>query len=69
MATVVPGTERARRLAELDERERAAWREYREGLRDLRPKAYDDEEPAAWEQLQATLRIVAGEREALGSGR
>ncbi len=67
MATLVP--EQARRLAELDARERLAWREYRDTLRDLEPKAYDEQEPAAWEQLQATLRVLGAEREAVGAGR
>ncbi len=67
MATLVP--EQTRRLAELDARERLAWREYRDALRDLEPKAYDEQEPAAWEQLQATLRVLGAEREAVGAGR
>ncbi len=44
-----------RRLAELDARRRGAWRVYREGLRDLAAKAYDDVEPGLWDQLQQTL--------------
>jgi hypothetical protein len=67
MATLVP--EQTRRLAELDARERLAWREYRDALHDLDPKAYDAQEPPAWEQLQATLRVLHAEREAVGAGR
>jgi hypothetical protein len=66
MATLVP--DQARRLAELDARERTAWRDYREGLRDLEPRAYDEHEPAAWEQLQATLRALQAQRAALVAG-
>ena len=67
MATLVP--EQARRLAELDARERLAWREYRDALRDLEPKAYDQQEPEVWEHLEATLRVLRAEREAVGAGR
>ena len=67
MTTLVPDQDR--RLAELDALERAAWRDYREELRDLEPRAYDEHEPAAWEQLQATLRSLQSERAALAAGR
>lgn len=52
----------ARRLAELDARTRVAWTSYREELSGLEGKRYDDAEPAAWDQLQATLREVESER-------
>ena len=52
----------ARRLAELDARTRVAWTSYREELSELEGKVYDDAEPAAWDQLQATLREVEAER-------
>lgn len=52
----------ARRLAELDARTRVAWTSYRDELSALEGKRYDDAEPAAWDQLQATLREVEAER-------
>lgn len=52
----------ARRLAELDARTRIAWTAYREELSALVGTVYDDAEPAAWDQLQATLREVEAER-------
>lgn len=51
----------ARRLAELDARRRVAWMSYRAELDGLEGKVYDDAEPAAWDQLQATLREVESE--------
>lgn len=52
----------ARLLAELDARLRAAWTAYGDELSTLEGKAYDAAEPAAWDQLQATLREVESER-------
>ena len=46
------------RHAELEARERAAWTAYSDELRDLARDAYDEAEPAAWDQLQETLRQV-----------
>lgn len=60
-----PGTQR--RLAELDARTRGAWATYRDELIGLEGRAYDDAEPAAWDQLQATLREVEVERAELAS--
>ena len=51
-----------RRLAELEARAGSAWRVYREGLRGLDRQAYDDMEPALWDQLQQTLRELERER-------
>ena len=49
-------------LAELEARERAAWTAYSDELRELDADAYEDAEPVAWEQLQATLREVEAVR-------
>jgi hypothetical protein len=62
MPTFAPHPESARLLAELDARVRSAWSEYRDGLDGLSGREYDDHERAAWDQLQATLRDVDGER-------
>ncbi len=50
------------RLEELAELEREAWSDYRESLRDLDGRAYDEAEAASWEELQRTLAEVAAER-------
>ena len=41
---------------ELEARTQAAWTTYSHELRGLDRSAYDEAEPAAWEQLQTTLR-------------
>ena len=51
-----------RRLAELDARTRSAWTTYRDDLSGLDGQDYDDAEPAAWDQLQATLGELEMER-------
>lgn len=58
MATITPN-----RLEELAELEREAWSEYRESLRGLEGRAYDEAETAAWDDLQALLGEVAAERD------
>jgi hypothetical protein len=63
MTALAPNIESARRLAELDAQVRLAWREYRDGLRDLTPREYGEREPAEWDQLQATLRELDAERQ------
>ncbi len=54
-------------LEELGEREREAWNAYRDNLRDLGGRAYDDAESTAWDELQRTLRDVATERAELSA--
>jgi len=44
---------------ELEVRTHAAWTTYSDELRGLDRIAYDEAEPAAWEQLQATLGTLA----------
>ena len=51
-----------RRLAELAEREREAWYDYADELRDLVGRRYDEVEAEAWDELQAVLRDLAAER-------
>jgi hypothetical protein len=62
MATITPN-----RLEELAELEREAWTEYREALRDLEGRAYEEAETVAWEELQHLLGEVAAEREEAGA--
>lgn len=42
-----------------DERTRVAWTVYRDTLRDLEGRDYDDAEDQAWEALQRELRSIA----------
>jgi len=64
MTTLTPDA--ARLLAELDARTRVAWTSYRDELSSLEGRTYDNAEPAAWDQLQATLRELDVERAELG---
>ena len=59
MTTITPD-----RLEELAELEREAWSDYRESLRDLAGRDYEEAEAASWEELQRTLAEVAAERDA-----
>jgi hypothetical protein len=65
MTTFAAQPDAARRLAELDALTRGAWTAYRDDLRELEGRVYDDAEAAAWDQLQATLRELEAERVAL----
>jgi hypothetical protein len=42
-----------------DERTRVAWTVYRDSLRDLQGRDYDDAEHVAWETLQRELHAIA----------
>ena len=42
-----------------DERTRIAWTVYRDSLRDLSGRDYDDAEHEAWEALQRELRSIS----------
>jgi hypothetical protein len=64
MTTLTPDA--ARLLAELDARTRIAWTSYRDELSSLEGRTYDNAEPAAWDQLHATLRELEVERAELG---
>jgi hypothetical protein len=54
--------------AELDARRRTAWQEYRDGLRGLEGRAYDEAETASWDQLQATLAELEAESSPASAG-
>jgi hypothetical protein len=43
--------------------EQAAWARYREDLRELDGREYEDAEDASWERLQRRLREIAGDPE------
>jgi hypothetical protein len=59
---------RARRLADIDERERQAWEAYSDSLRDLEGKAYEDAEGDSWDRLQKRLRQLGDERQLVAGG-
>ena len=59
MTTITPD-----RIEELAEMEREAWAEYRESLRDLAGRAYEDTEAASWAELQTMLAEIEAERTA-----
>ena len=58
-----------RKMDELDERTQRAWTAYRESLRDLSGRDYDEAEHRSWERLQRKLAEVEDERTALKTGR
>ncbi|MBX5470544.1 MAG: hypothetical protein IRZ21_11695 [Thermoleophilaceae bacterium] len=57
-----------RRLAELDLLAQEAWLDYRESVRELRGREYEDEEDRSWLRLQERLRELDGERRLLVAG-
>jgi DNA-binding PadR family transcriptional regulator len=52
---------------ELAERTRRAWTAYRESLRDLTGRDYDEAEGRSWDRLQRKLKELEEERAALTS--
>ena len=56
------------RLNELDERTQRAWKAYRDALRDLSGRDYDEAEHRSWERLQRKLAQVEDERTELHTG-
>lgn len=62
MTTIAPN-----RLEELAELEREAWSAYREGLRDLDGRAYEEAEAAGWDELQRRLAELEAQRAALAA--
>ena len=53
--------------AKLDERTRRAWGAYRDSLRDLSGRDYDEAEGRSWARLQRKLKELEGERAAIGA--
>lgn len=62
MTPVAPDIEQ---LQELDAETRLAWSAYTERLRELTGEEYERLESESWEELQAELRRLEGERESL----
>lgn len=65
MTPVLPEAEL---LQELDAETRSAWSAYVERVRELTGAEYERVEPQSWEELQAELRRLDGERESLAGG-
>jgi hypothetical protein len=57
-----------RKLAELDLLAQEAWLDYRETLRELEGREYEEEEDRSWLRLQDRLRELDGERALLAAG-
>jgi hypothetical protein len=62
MPTFTPNRIQARKLKELDERRARAWGAYRDSLRDLAGRDYDEAENRSWERLQRKLRELEAQR-------
>ena len=54
---------RARRLADIEQRERQAWEAYSDRTRGLAGRDYEDAEYESWDRLQETLRELDDERQ------
>ena len=55
--------QRARRLAEIDARERQAWETYQDSVRGLEGRDYEETEDQSWDRLQGRLRELEDERQ------
>jgi hypothetical protein len=53
----------ARRLADIEHRERQAWETYSDSLRGLEGRDYEEAEGESWDRLQNRLRELDGERQ------
>jgi hypothetical protein len=55
--------QRARRLADIDARERQAWEAYSASIRGREGRDYEEAEDESWDRLQRTLRELEDERQ------
>jgi hypothetical protein len=55
----------AEKLQELEDRERRAWSDYRDRIRELSGDEYERAEHESWERLQRELRTVERRRTSL----
>lgn len=62
MTISAPRRDESGKRNELYERTKRAWSVYRESLRDLSGRDYDDVEHRSWERLQRKLRQLESER-------
>jgi hypothetical protein len=69
MPTFTPNRIQARKLKELDERRTRAWGAYRDSLRELHGRDYEDAERRSWDRLQRKLKELEEQRaEVVGGG-
>jgi hypothetical protein len=68
MPTFTPNRIQARQLKELDERRARAWGAYRDGLRDLQGRDYEEAERRSWDRLQRKLKELDDQRAAVVAG-
>jgi hypothetical protein len=59
MTTAPPSNDARATLEELEERTQEVWAAYREGLRGLSGREYDEAELRSWERLQRELEAIA----------
>jgi hypothetical protein len=52
-----------RQESERPSAEEVAWARYRDDLRELQGREYEDAERASWDRLQARLREISGDAE------
>jgi hypothetical protein len=55
--------QRARKLADIDERTKQAWTRYSDSLRDLGGREYEEAEDESWSRLQRKLKELDDERQ------
>lgn len=66
--TTFTADRQARRLAAIEAGTNQAWRDYREALRELRGRDYEDAEDQSWERLRAELQRLDDERKLVEAG-
>jgi hypothetical protein len=57
----------AEKLQELEDRERRAWSDYNDRIRELTGVEYEQAEDESWEQLQRELRTLEQSRSSLAA--
>ena len=55
--------QQAQRIADIESRERKAWADYSQELRDLSGRDYEEAEDQAWARLQKRLKQLVDERQ------
>jgi hypothetical protein len=66
--TFTPNRIQARKLKELDERRTRAWGAYRDSLRELQGRDYEDAEGRSWDRLQRKLKELDEQRAEVFAG-
>jgi len=66
--TFTPNRIQARKLKELDERRTRAWVAYRDSLRELQGRDYEDAERRSWDRLQRKLKELDEQRAEVVAG-